>query len=109
MPVMCSCRNALILAIQVRTLRYDSRTLRRNHCVTSAISGSTVKAIAARRQSMIASAPMIPISRKMSPNTDTTPAVKSSLSTSTSVVTRVISRPTGFLSKYCTSIRCRCP
>ena len=49
---MCSCRKALIRAIQVRTLRYDSRTLRRNHWVTSAISGSTAKAIAASRQSI---------------------------------------------------------
>ena len=36
---------------------------------------------------------MMPMSVNTSPNTDTTPAVKSSLSTSTSVVTRVISRP----------------
>ena len=34
-PVMCSCRNALIRATHARTVRYDSRTLRRNHCVTS--------------------------------------------------------------------------
>ena len=32
---MFSCRKALIRAIQPRTTRYDSRTLRRNHCVTS--------------------------------------------------------------------------
>ena len=37
-------------AIQPRTTRYDSRTLRRNHCVTSAISGSTAKATSASRQ-----------------------------------------------------------
>ena len=41
---------------------------------------------------------MIPASVKMSPKTATTPAVKSSLSTSTSLVTRVISRPTGLRS-----------
>ena len=40
-----------IRAIQVRTLRYDSRTFRRNHCVTSTISGRTEKVIRARRQS----------------------------------------------------------
>ena len=34
-PVMFSWRKALIRAIQPRTMRYDSRTFRRNHCVTS--------------------------------------------------------------------------
>ena len=53
---------------------------------------------AASRQSIQASAPMIPTSTNTSPNTETTPAVNSSLSTSTSVVTRVISRPTGLRS-----------
>ena len=37
-------------AIQPRTTRYDSRTLRRNHCVTSTMSGSTENATSASRQ-----------------------------------------------------------
>ncbi len=41
---------------------------------------------------------MMPSSVNTSPKTDTTPAVNSSLSTSTSVVTRVMSRPTGLRS-----------
>ena len=97
-PVMFSCRNALIFAIHVRTFRYESRTLRRNHWVMTTMSGSTEKATSARRQSMISSTIMMPTSVKTSPNTDTTPEVKRSLSTSTSVVTRVISRPTGLRS-----------
>ena len=42
---------------------------------------------------------MMPMSVKTSPMIETTPEVKSSLSTSTSFVTRVINRPTGVLSK----------
>ena len=98
MPVMCSCRKALIRAIQIRTVRYDSRTLRRNHCVTSTISGSTENATSASRQSIMTSTIMMPASVKMSPKIDTTPDVNRSFSTSTSVVTRVISRPTGLRS-----------
>src|SRR4051794_933854 len=43
-----------------------------------------------------------------SPIPDTTPAVNSSFSDSTSEVTRVISRPTGLRSKNATGNRCRC-
>ena len=41
---------------------------------------------------------MMPASVKTSPNTVTTPEANRSLRTSTSVVTRVISRPTGLRS-----------
>ena len=98
MPVMCSCRNALMRAIQMRTVRYDSRTRVRNHCVTSTMSGSTENASSASRQSITTSTIMMPRSVKMSPKIETTPAVNRSLSTSTSVVTRVIRRPTGLRS-----------
>ncbi len=98
MPVMCSCRNALIRATQARTVRYDSRTLRRNHCVTRTMSGRTAKVTSASRQSIVTSTIMMPASVKMSPKMETTPAVNMSLSTSTSVVTRVMSRPTGLRS-----------
>ncbi len=57
-----------------------------------------MKLASARRQSMPSITIMIPASVKMSPKIATTPAVKSSLSTSTSLVTRVISRPTGLRS-----------
>ena len=43
-----------------------------------------------------------------SPKIVTTPEVNISFSTSMSLVTRVISRPTGFLSKNLRSSRCRC-
>ena len=85
-------------AIQARTVRYDSRTWVRNHCVIRAISGSTRKLVSASCQSIPSITIMMPSSVKMSPNTATTPAVKSSLRTSTSLVTRVISRPTGLRS-----------
>ena len=98
MPVMFSWRNALIRAMRPRTTRYDSRTLRRNHCVTSTMSGSTEKATSASRQFMPIMMIMIPASAKTSPKIVITPAVNRSLSASTSDVTRVISLPTGFLS-----------
>ena len=85
-------------AIQVRTVRYDSRTFVRNHWVTMAMRGSTEKATSARRQSSHRRTHVIPTSVNRSPNTETTPDVNSSFRTSTSVVTRVIRRPTGFRS-----------
>ena len=85
-------------AIQVRTVRYDSRTFVRNHCVTSTINGSTEKATIASRQSMTTSTTMMPTSVSRSPNAATTPEVNRSFRTSTSVVTRVMSRPTGLWS-----------
>ena len=57
---------------------------------------------------MISIATLIATSVNKSPSPETTPAVKSSLSVSTSDVTRVISRPTGFLSKNETESRWRC-
>ncbi len=108
-PVMFSCRKALIRAIQVRTVRYDSRTFRRNHCVTSTMSGSTAKVASARCQSITSSTTMMPRSVNTSPKIDTTPDVNRSFSTSTSLVTRVMRRPTGLRSKNRTSSRCRRP
>ena len=85
-------------AIQPRTTRYDSRTFLRNHCVTNAIRGTTETATIASRQFIHSITAMMPTSEKRSPNTVTTPDVNRSLRTSTSDVTRVISRPTGFRS-----------
>ena len=94
-------------AIQPRTSRYDWRALRRNHCVTAAMSGRTERATRARRQSMTNSTIAMPVSMKTSRNTDTTPDANRSFRASTSVVTRVIRRPTGLRSKNATSRRCR--
>jgi hypothetical protein len=85
-------------AISRRTVLYDSRTFRRNHCVTSTMSGSTAKATSASCQFIVSMTIMMPASVNTSPKIDTTPDVNMSLMTSTSVVTRVISRPTGFRS-----------
>ena len=62
------------------------------------MSGSTENATSASRQSIVSSTIMMPTSVKMSPKTDTTPDVNRSFSASTSVVTRVIRRPTGLRS-----------
>ncbi len=85
-------------AIHIRTVRYDSRTFRRNHWVTTTISGSTANVTSASRQFIDNSTIMIPASVNTSPKMETTPDVKRSLMTSTSVVTRVIRRPTGLRS-----------
>ena len=62
------------------------------------MSGRTENATSASRQSIASSTIMIPTSVNTSPKTETTPEVNRSFSTSTSVVTRVISRPTGLRS-----------
>jgi hypothetical protein len=85
-------------AIQMRTVRYDSRTFLRNHWVTSQMNGSTENATMARRQSIQTIITMMPTSVNRSPKMDTTPEVNRSFRTSTSVVTRVINRPTGLRS-----------
>ena len=85
-------------AIQPRTTRYESRTFCRNHCVIITISGSTEKATMASRQFIHSITTMMPTSVNTSPNTVITPEVNKSLMTSTSEVTRVMSRPTGLRS-----------
>ena len=62
------------------------------------MSGSTAKVISASRQLMLSMMTRIPANTKMSSKIETTPAVNISFSASTSLVTRVTSRPTGFLS-----------
>ena len=86
-------------ATHLRVSRKDWRAPRRNQSVSRKKSGITAKVTSARRQSSASITPMIPTSVKRSPNTVTTPEVNSSLTASTSVVTRVISRPTGWRSK----------
>ena len=108
MPVMRSCRYALMRAIQMRTSRYVSRTLR----------AEPLRDQPDQRQHGERDEREPPVEpdhhrhdpdqREQSPNTDTTPDVNSSLRTSTSVVTRVISRPTGIAVVERRSSRCRC-
>ena len=62
------------------------------------MSGSTAKATSASRQFIHSITTMMPTSVNTSPKTVTTPDVNRSFSTSTSEVTRVISRPTGLRS-----------
>ena len=99
MPERFSWRKAPIRATHLRVSRKLSRAPRRNQSVTRKKKGSTEKVTRASRQSRASITPMIPKRVKRSPKTVTTPEVKSSLIASTSVVTRVMSRPTGFRSK----------
>ena len=91
--------NVLSCATSLRTSRKERREPRRNQLVTTKKNGITAKVTSASFQFMYSITPMIPNSVNRSPNTVTTPDVNSSLTASTSVVTRVIRRPTGFLSK----------
>ena len=86
-------------ATHFRVSRKLSRAPLRNQLVTRKKRGITEKVTRARRQSRASITPMIPNSVNRSPKTVTTPEVNSSFTASTSVVTRVMSRPTGFLSK----------
>ena len=61
--------------------------------------GNTAKVISASRQLMFSMMTRMPSSTNTSSTIDTTPAVNISFSASTSLVTRVTRRPTGFLSK----------
>ena len=95
-------------ATQRRTSRKERRDPRRNQLVTRNSAGITAKAVRASRQSSHNMTAMMPSSVNTSPNTVTTPEVNSSLTASTSLVTRVMSRPTGLRSKKPTCSRCRC-
>ena len=86
-------------ATHLRVSRNDWRAPRRNQSVSRKKSGSTAKVTSASRKSSASITPMIPSRVNRSPNTVTTPEVNSSFTASTSVVTRVISRPTGLRSK----------
>ena len=86
-------------AIHLRTSRKEVRDPRRNQLVTTKNSGMTENVTSASRQFIQTMTPMIPNSVNRSPNTVTTPEVNSSFTASTSVVTRVIRRPTGLRSK----------
>ncbi len=89
----------MIRATQRRVSRNELRAPLRNQLVSRKKRGITEKVTSASRQSSDSITAMIPTSANRSPNTVTTPEVNSSLTASTSVVTRVISRPTGLRSK----------
>ena len=76
-----------------------SRTRRRKMRAVSHTSGMTANVTSASRQSMASIIPMIATRVNASPKMVTTPEENSSFSVSTSEVTRVMSRPTGFRSK----------
>src|SRR6185503_19425522 len=96
-------------AMRTRTSRklWRARTL--NQKVSASSSGMMAKVTSASLQLSQNSTPTMPASSTMSPKIDTRPAVKSSLSASTSVVTRVTRRPAGERSKKATDSFCKWP
>ena len=97
-PLMCSCRNELMRAIAVRMRRLASRTLLRKIQVTTKIKGSTAKVARASLQFIRSMMKTNTSSRKASLTIALMPEANRSFSASTSVVTRVTSRPTGLRS-----------
>ena len=79
--------------------RNASRIRRRKMRAVSQTRGITAKVTRASRTSIASIMPMIAMRVNTSPKIVTTPEENSSFSVSTSEVTRVISRPTGFRSK----------
>ncbi len=104
---MCSWRNAFTRAIFTRTSRYVSRAPFRNQFVTQSIGRRIANVIAASVASRAKRIATIPPSTATSPRSATKPDVKSSFKASTSVVRRVMSRPTGVRSKTAMSARWR--
>ncbi len=96
---MFSCRKALMRAIRVRMARYASRSRRRKKTVTAASTGTTARVIRASDGAIASRIARIETSLTTSMRTVTTSMEKNSFSDSTSVVTRVMRRPTGFASK----------
>ena len=97
----------MIRASRMRMARKDSRMIRRMYEVTKSSSGIETNVTSARRQSRSSSTMDTPINRKMSPKIATTPCVTISVRASTSLVIRVISRPTGLRSKNDSERYCR--
>ena len=85
-------------AIAVRMRRLASRTNLRKTRVTTRMKGRTANAANASFTSSLNSRAAMTTSRKKSLIMVTTPAAKRSFRASTSVVTRVIKRPTGLRS-----------
>ena len=85
-------------ATLTRTVRKLSRTRARNQEVSQNRSGMIENATSASRQSNQKSTMTMPASSIRSPKMETSPAVNISFRASTSVVTRVTRRPSGFRS-----------
>ena len=98
-PEICSCRNELSRATCLRVSRYCTRTLRRNWNTPYAMAGITASTTSASTQFRENMKYRMKAIRNRLPIMTTTPADNTSLSASTSLVVRVISRPTGVRSK----------
>ncbi len=89
---------AFIRAMRTRMSRYAVRIFARNRNAAKNTSGRTLNDTSASCQFMRSIAATMNVSVKMSPKTVTRPELNSVFRVSTSLVIRVISRPTGFLS-----------
>lgn len=98
-PETVSWSEALSFATAERIARYALLTRTLNHHETTSIGGITAKVTSANRASIAIRMTTMPASLAKSARISTTPEVNASLMASTSVVTRVINRPTGVLSK----------
>ena len=99
MPLMFSAMVALTRARRMRTARKDERIPSRIRLVKISSGGITRKVIRASGQFSSSSAIAIPTMVTASLRIISPPEVSNSFSASTSLVSRVISRPTGLRSK----------
>ena len=95
MPVIVSCRCALMRAILSRTTRNASRTFQRNTIAAPAMTGTTAIAHAASRQFSQKSTTANAAIMTRSASSATSPAENISDADSMSLPSRVTSRPTG--------------
>ena len=108
MPLICSCRNALIRAMAVRMRRFALRTLFRKKYVKRTMNGSGERVTKAKKGCHLNKTAAMEKSRTKSFSMATTPEAKRSFKASTSVVARVTRRPTGLWSKKLIGRRCKC-
>ena len=93
-------------AMRWRISRYVRRAMRRKKSMAKLIGGRRTRLTSARRQSIHIMNTTMPTSLRPSRAMVIAPAANISLSTSTSVVTRDTSFPTGVRSKYRIGKRC---
>jgi hypothetical protein len=108
MPPIASCRKPLMRAMRSRICRYVTRARRRKKSMASVMGPSSRRLTSASCQLIQHMNAVMPTSFKRSRTIVMAPAANISFSTSTSVVTRETSLPTGVRSKNAMGRRCRC-
>ena len=107
MPDSVSCRNALMRASRSRIARYVARVRMRKKFSRNSSRGNSANATSANWKSIDSMMQTIPVRVRTSMKMVSVPAENASLMASTSVVSRVTSRPAGVRSKKLAGSACR--